>query len=397
MQKIFAKPFVRALDGHTDSVKCMAIARRQGAPLVTGGCDGQLRLWNLQRLGAGSFVPRAHEGFVRGVTVSPDGRFVLSCGDDKCTKMWKISETTSSIAEEPENIYHSATIPTCIDNHWEKPMFVTCGDTVDVWDYHRSAPLSSFEWGCERVISVRFNPSETALVASTAADRSIGLYDLKGNTPVRKVVMKMRSNAVCWNPRRPYNFTAAGEDCDLYTFDMRNLSAPTMRHWDHVMAVLDVSYSPTGEEFVSASYDQTVRLWSIYSARSKDVYHGKRMQRVLCCHFTPDSRFVLSGSEDTNVRVWKARSDQKLGVLSEREKQAQAYRDALVNKFQRLPEIKRIKRHKHVPKVIKKISEKRQIMKDAQARKEGNRRKHSKPGTVPKISNKKRHIVKELE
>lgn len=25
---------------------------------------------------------------------------------------------------------------------------------VDVWDYNRSAPLSSFEWGCERVITV---------------------------------------------------------------------------------------------------------------------------------------------------------------------------------------------------------------------------------------------------
>ena len=32
----------------------------------------------------------------------------------------------------------------------------------------------------------------------------------------------------------------------LYTFDMRKLSAATSRHWDHVMAVLDVDYAPNG-------------------------------------------------------------------------------------------------------------------------------------------------------
>merc|ERR1719291_1338085 len=119
------------------------------------------------------------------------------------------------------------------------------------------------------------------------------------------------------------------------------------------MAVLDVSYSPTGQEFVSASYDQTIRLFHVDQPRSRDVYHTKRMQRVLCCHFTPDARFVLSGSEDTNIRVWKAKSDQKLGALTERERHVTAYREALKEKFSRLPEISRIKRHKHVPKLIK--------------------------------------------
>merc|ERR1712228_874104 len=151
------------------------------------------------------------------------------------------------------------------------------------------------------------------------------------------------------------------------------------------MAVLDVSYSPNGQEFVSACYDATVRLWSVDKAKSRDVYHTKRMQRVLCCHFSPDGRFVISGSEDTNVRIWKAKSDQKLGAMTDRERHAEAYRESLKEKFQRLPEIARIKRHKHVPKMIKSITEKRRVMRDARVRKEENRRKHSKPGTVPKI------------
>ncbi|CAK9044451.1 DDB1- and CUL4-associated factor 13 (WD repeat and SOF domain-containing protein 1) [Durusdinium trenchii] len=397
MEKIFAKPFVKALEGHTDSVKCMAIARKGAAPLLSGSCNGELRLWNMQHLICGSAVTKAHEGFVRGVTMSPDGRLAFSCGDDKAAKMWRIQAKACEISEEPEAVYHMAYIPGAIDHHWQKKMFVTVGDTVDVWDYSRSTPVSSFEWGCERVITSRFNPAESALLASTAVDRSVGLYDLRGNAPIRKVILKLRSNGICWNPMRPMSFTVANEDCSLYTFDMRKLSAATGRHWDHVMAVLDVDYAPNGQEFVSASYDNTVRLWDVNSQRSKEVYHGKRMQRVLCCHYTPDGRFVLSGSEDTNIRVWKAKADQKLGVASARESRAEAYREVLKKKFSKMPEIARIKRHKHVPKMIKSIGNKRRIMKEARQRKDANRRKHSKPGTMEHEPMKKRLIVKELE
>merc|ERR1711879_672321 len=166
---------------------------------------------------------------------------------------------------------------------------------------------------------------------------------------------------------------------------MRKLQAAVGRHWDHVMAVLDVCYSPTGQEFVSASYDKTVRIWNIDRQRSRDVYHTKRMQRVLCCHFAPDSRFILSGSEDTNIRVWKAKSDQKLGVMTDRERHATAYRETLKEKFRLLPEIKRIKRHKHVPKLIKSMSNQRKIMREARAKKEENRRKHTTPGKMPHV------------
>lgn len=397
MEKIFAKPFIKAMDGHTDSVKCMAIARRPGAPLISGSCDGEIRLWDMQHLTCGAVVQKAHEGFVRGVTVSPDGRKIISCGDDKCARMWALNVKTSEITQEPEGTYHVASIPNGVDHHWQKPLFVSVGDTVDVWDYQRSNPLNSFEWGCERVITARFNPAEPALIASTAVDRSIGLYDLRGSSSIRKVILKMRSNAVAWNPMQPLNFTVANEDCNLYTFDMRKLKVAVGRHWDHTLAVLDVSYSPSGQEFVSASYDATIRLFPVDAARSRDVYHTKRMQRVLCCHFTPDSRFVVSGSEDTNVRVWKAKSDQKLGALTDREKQATAYRETLKEKFSRLPEIRRIKRHIHVPKMIKTLTEKRRIMREAKARKDENRKKHSKPGTFEHVPMKKRQIVKELE
>lgn len=42
---------------------------------------------------------------------------------------------------------------------------------------------------------------------------------------------------------------------------MRSLERPVTVHMDHVSAVLDVDYSPTGKEFVSASFDKTIRIF----------------------------------------------------------------------------------------------------------------------------------------
>ena len=62
---------------------------------------------------------------------------------------------------------------------------------VDLWDHARSDPISSFQWGSDTVVSVRFNPAEPDLFASTASDRSLALYDLRSATPVRKLIMQV--------------------------------------------------------------------------------------------------------------------------------------------------------------------------------------------------------------
>eukprot|EP01031_Cornospumella_fuschlensis_P036713 gene36713-44536_t len=41
LDKIFAKPFVGALDGHKDGVYCMSSVRSHLVPFISGSCDGE--------------------------------------------------------------------------------------------------------------------------------------------------------------------------------------------------------------------------------------------------------------------------------------------------------------------------------------------------------------------
>jgi WD40 repeat protein len=163
--------------------------------------------------------------------------------------------------------------------------------------------------------------------------------------------MELKNNAICWNPREAFNFSVANEDHNIYMFDMRRLKRALNIGKDHVAAVLDLDYSPTGQEIVTGSYDKTIRIFEVDKGRSREVYHTKRMQKIFAVKFSMDGKFVLSGSDDGNVRLWKANAAEKLGVLTVREKNTLKYNDALHERYQHMPQVHRITRYL-LPKLI---------------------------------------------
>ena len=60
-----------------------------GAVLVSGGGDGALRWWDMQR-GKCVQVRRAHQGTVQSLRCSPDGAKLASCGDDEAIMLWDL-------------------------------------------------------------------------------------------------------------------------------------------------------------------------------------------------------------------------------------------------------------------------------------------------------------------
>ena len=63
------------------------------------------------------------------------------------------------------------------------------------------------------------------------------------------------------------------------------MTSPRLWLQDFTNAVMDVDFSPTGREFVAASYDRSVRIYPYNSGHSREVYTAKRMQRVFAARF----------------------------------------------------------------------------------------------------------------
>jgi WD40 repeat protein len=61
-----------------------------GAVLISGGSDGRLRWWDVER---GQCVQRqqAHQGTVQSLKASPDGRALASCGGNGAITIWDLA------------------------------------------------------------------------------------------------------------------------------------------------------------------------------------------------------------------------------------------------------------------------------------------------------------------
>ena len=240
LDKMFAKPFIAAMDDHSDGVWCTATSPTRVTQFVSGSCDGEIRVWDLA-LRRTVWASYAHTGFVRGLTVDRTGQWLFSCGDDRTIKQFRFDPDRGSGRHDllstggggtgaqsgtlkltgrdqaPEETWMSKSGGVaCIDHNWQGvPQFITCSTVVDLWDYHRSEPIHSFEWGCDSITTCAFNPAQSNLFASTATDRSIVIHDTRTATPAHKVVLYLKTNAIAWNPQEPMNFCIANEG----TFD----------------------------------------------------------------------------------------------------------------------------------------------------------------------------------
>jgi hypothetical protein len=73
----------------------------------------------------------------------------------------------------------------------------------------------------------------------------------------------------------------------------------------HSSLVSDVTFSPDGKCFASASSDGTIRVCDVATGGELQVIRGHEGE-VLSVDFNPDGKRIVSGSKDETIRIWDA-------------------------------------------------------------------------------------------
>ena len=102
---------------------------------------------------------------------------------------------------------------------------------------------------------------------------------------------------------------------------------------------------------------------------------------------------MLTGSDDGNVRLWRAHASSREGIKTARLRQKLEYDEALKDRYKHMPEIRRIKRHRHIPKQVKKAAEIKGKEIAAIRRRRENERKHSKKGLTKRLNEREKMIL----
>lgn len=109
--------------------------------------------------------------------------------------------------------------------------------------------------------------------------------------------------------QNPSNSVAAGRVISALTY--RPFVLPAGEPLQHGHEVCSARFSPDGQQVVTASSDNTARIWEADSAKpiTQPLKHAAQVRSAT---FSPDGQWVLTASDDKTARIWNARTGEPL-------------------------------------------------------------------------------------
>ncbi|MEP1205846.1 MAG: adenylate/guanylate cyclase domain-containing protein [Rhizobiaceae bacterium] len=129
---------------------------------------------------------------------------------------------------------------------------------------------------------------------------------LAGNT---KTAIRLALEALPSNPEDPRSRPYVAEaEAELYTALLSRHQVATMVH---EAAVAHAVFSPKGDEILTASFDNTARIWSTSDGAQQTVFRG-HTDDLEEANYSADGRKVVTASRDGTARVWNVSTAQQV-------------------------------------------------------------------------------------
>lgn len=344
----------------------MAISPARDTLAVATGSPAVVRLWDLQQAAADPTVFASHAPKARDVAVSPDGRWVATCGDDGTVKLHRWPQRTlghsftcelphaTAVAFSPDSqllaaawSWHPDVRPqppfgrvAVFDVASGQPRRPPCDIAGWVWrvqfdatgrkivvadgvtpkpqsqqtshayviDWSSGATLCSVHLSEPRCRSAVLTPDGSVLV--TASENAIATWSVATGRRLAERRAKAGGNFVL--VMRDGRSLITGNEATIEI-----LALPSLQ-WEQVLTqqhdlnpsgladqVGDVTLDPTGRTLVSGSWNGMLTIWDLATRQAMVTMeaHDTGVHRVT---FSADGQTLFSAGHDGRVRVWSA-------------------------------------------------------------------------------------------
>jgi WD40 repeat protein len=299
-----SKELQRFLPGQHGAISHVAFSP-DGRHFAIAG-SGEIYLWDAQdgrRLGAPF---QGHQGRVLGLAFSTNGLFLISCGEDKTMRFWRVAD------RQPWRP------PLAFDAPVRNPLFSPDGKLIAaslkgsilLWDYPTLIPHKPIAAHKGSVFGLAFR--KDGLLASSGGDGAIRLWRVDQPGSIRELpVPGQQVMSLAFSPDGTL-LASAGSDQLVRLWDPETgaqLGDPSKSHRD---LVLSLAFSTDGKKLASAGRDKVIYLWNVKAGGwdqsnwkpSKALLgHGATVWSLAFGAFGKDEYLVSAGDEPSAI-LW---------------------------------------------------------------------------------------------
>lgn len=266
-----------------------------GRLLVTAGDDHLVRVWELAGTRLIHELP-GHKDWIRSVAVSPDGRLLASGGDDRRIRLWDM-ETGQWIRTFP--VHAGAIYSICFDPTGSKLAVVGFESVLRIYDIEGDEPPRTVDCNGHDLRAVAYTP-DGRILAVAGRDGKIRLIDPSSGAIVKTISAHHRRIRALVFSADGAMLVSAGEGLHIRVWDMagnEKLAAPARPG-----RVLSLAFC--GPNHVAAGgSDNVIRILDVTTGREayRLVGHSGSVASLV---YHDGNGLLFSGSFDTTARLW---------------------------------------------------------------------------------------------